>query len=138
MKTGRKKLSPLQRAAEESRAGRLWRAKEVLSGFIGSAGYSPETFAAYGLILFQIHDLKEAGKYLFLSGLATKEEKQAVELFLHNLRGKPCAWIYSQFPGAARKEGLAKYPEGVQDELQRLGFPADFPPDFLPSPVKWN
>jgi hypothetical protein len=140
MKTGRQKLSPLQRAEAESRAGRLWRAKEILSGHIPNVGYSPETFAAYGRILLQMHDLKEAGKYLFLSGLATKEENEAVKLFLDNLRGKPCGWIFSQFPGAARKEGLAGYPERVQEDLQQLGFPADFRHDksIIPPPVKWD
>jgi hypothetical protein len=140
MKIGRQKLSPLQRAEQESRAGRLWRAKEILSGHIPNVGYSPDTFAAYGRILLQMHDLKEAGKYLFLSGLATKEEIEAVELFLGSLRGKPCGWIFSRFPGAARKEGLADYPERVQEDLQRLGFPADFRDDksIIPSPVKWD
>ena len=138
MKTRGQKLSPLQRAEEEARAGRLWRAKEILSGYIPNVGYSPETFAAYGRVLLRMHDLKEAGKYLFLSGLATREENEAVELFLDKLRGKPCGWIHSQFPGAARKEMLADYPERVQEELQRLGFPADFRHDesIIPAPVK--
>src|SRR5262249_41065091 len=118
MRTERQKLSPLQRAEQESRAGRLWRAKEILSGFIPNVGYCPKTFATYGRILLQMHDLKEAGKYLFLSGLAADEENEAVELFLQNLRGKPCGWIFSQFPGAGRKETLADYPERVQEELK--------------------
>ena len=139
MRTDRQKLSPLQRAEQESRAGRLWRAKEILSGYIPNVGYSAETFAAYGRILLQMRDLKEAGKYLFLSGLAADEENEAVELFLQNLRGKPCGWIFSQFPGAGRKETLADYPERVQEELKGLGFPADFRDDnsIIPAPMKW-
>ena len=51
----------------------LWRAKEILQGTIASSGYDPFLFEQYGLILFQMGDLMEAGKYLFLSG-QTREE----------------------------------------------------------------
>ncbi|HWA25301.1 MAG TPA: hypothetical protein VG734_06555 [Lacunisphaera sp.] len=128
------------RAAQEAAAGRLWRAKEILAGRIAALGYSTERFAAYGRILAQMNDTKEAGKYLFLSGLATPEEAPVVEVFVRLLRGRPAPWIYSQFPGAARKNSLAAYPVRVQTELAQLGFPANFrwrTPAEAPVPLRW-
>ncbi|MFN0076520.1 MAG: hypothetical protein ACKVY0_08600 [Prosthecobacter sp.] len=73
-----------------------------------------------------MHDSQEAGKYLFLSGLAEHREEEWVELFLSSVRGKPCEWIFSRFPSAGRKASLADYPERVQTGLKSLGFPDDF------------
>lgn len=118
--------SGLAHAESEAVAGRLWRAKEILAGNIGSHGYSPERFAAYGRILARMHDTKEAGKYLLLSGLADEAEAPIVEVFLDSVRDRPHKWIYSQFPGIARRNALADFPERVREELVQLGFPRDF------------
>ncbi|MDP1591325.1 MAG: hypothetical protein Q8M07_26460, partial [Prosthecobacter sp.] len=69
---------------------------------------------------------QEAGKYLFLSGLAEPGEDELVELFLRSVRGKPCEWIYSRFPRTSRKTCLADYPVRVQSDLKSLGFPNNF------------
>ena len=132
----------IDRAAKEAAAGRLWRAKEILAGSIGSHGYTPERFAAYGRLLARMQDTKEAGKYLFLSGLATVDEVPAVEVFLASVRGRPRQWIYAQFPGAARRGPLVAYPDRVREELRRLGFPDDFrwkgPPETPTTTNRWQ
>ena len=123
MKARRQRIPALQRAREEAIGGRLWRAKEILSGQIASAGYSPEAFAAYGRVLAEMHDSKEAGKFLFLSGLAIQEEESLTGLFLESVRGKPWQQVRSSFPHTAQKNTLADYPERVRVELKVLGFP---------------
>ena len=72
-----------------------------------------------------MHDDKEAGKYLFLSGLSTLEEQTLIELWLNGIRGKTHSWIFSQFPSAGRHD-LKDYPETVRQNLLGLGFPANF------------
>jgi hypothetical protein len=142
MKIKPHKISPLKRAEEEIHAARLWRAKEILSGYIACCGYSQEAFAAYGRLLIRMGDTKEAGKFLFLSGLADKEEEKVVQLYLGTVQGKPFDWIYSQFPIAGRKAMLADYPERLRRELKSLGFPDDFkkyhPASLEPKTNKWK
>lgn len=116
----------LARATHEVAAGQLWRAKEILAGSISSQGYSPERFAAYGRILAQMQDTKEAGKYLFLSGLADETEAPVVETFLASMRNRPPSWIYAQFPGTARRVEFGAFPERVRAGLNELGFPPKF------------
>ncbi|HEX2860714.1 MAG TPA: hypothetical protein VHN79_03700 [Lacunisphaera sp.] len=133
--------STRDRAAREAAAGRLWRAKEILAGALTSQGYSPTGFAAYGRVLARMHDTKEAGKFLFLSGLAETHEAPTVEVFLRSVRGRPNSWIYSQFPGAARRGELTDFPERVRNDLGTLGFPRDFhwkgPPPVPNQTGKW-
>jgi hypothetical protein len=119
------KISPVERAADEARQARPWRAKEILSGHLACNGYSQETLAALGRVLAQMHDDKEAGKYLFLSGLSKPEEQPLIELWLKGIRGKPHSWIFSQLPSAGRRD-LKDYPETVRQNLLQLGFPANF------------
>ncbi|WP_438480367.1 DUF6584 family protein [Oleiharenicola lentus] len=117
------KLSSLDRASAAVTSGKLWRAKEILAGHIGSTGYTPELFAAYGKVLAQMNDSKEAGKYLLLSGLENDEDKAAIELYVSSVREKPYTWIRSQFPSSARNLSSEKYPQSVYSQLRELGFP---------------
>lgn len=128
------KTGALERATEEVAAGRLWRAKEILGGNISSQGYSPERFAAYGRVLARMQDTKEAGKYLFLSGLAEEGEVAVVETFLAAARHRQPSWIYAQFPGTARRVAFAGFPERVRTDLRQLGFPDDFAWEGPPGP----
>ncbi len=138
MKARRQKIPAPQRAREEVAGGRLWRAKEILSGQIASVGYSPEVYAAYGRVLAEMHDSKEAGKFLFLSGLAIQEEKNLTELFLESVRGKPWQHVRSSFPHTAQKNSLADYPERVRVELKALGFPNKLGRQATGQPPTWR
>lgn len=123
MRRKQQKRPVIERAAEEAAGGRLWRAKELLSGRISSGGYSPEAFAAYGRVLADMHDSKEAGKFLFLSGMATNDERELVELFLSDVRGKSWQHVLSRFPSSARRISVSEFPERVQSELKGFGVP---------------
>lgn len=76
-----KKPFPTRVQAALSR-GELWRAKEILQGAIATLKYDPLLYEQYGLILFQMGDLVEAGKYLFLSGQVKEEYETAINLYL--------------------------------------------------------
>ena len=123
MRRKQQKRPVIERAAEEAAGGRLWRAKELLSGRINSGDYSPEAFAAYGRVLAGMHDSKEAGKFLFLSGMATNDERELVELFLSGVRGRSWELVLSRFPSSARRVSVSEFPENVQAELKALGVP---------------
>lgn len=116
----------IARAKAEITAGKLRRAKEILSGQIGNATFSAELFAAYGRLLALMRDDKLAGMYLFLSGDDSPGESQFVALFEASIRGKEPTWIFSQFPVAARLSSLEAYPERVRLRLLALGFTTDF------------
>ena len=126
MQPNNRKLPPIERALAELKAGRLWRAKEILSGYLGTVGYVPEVYAAYGRVLAEMHDSREAGKFLFLSGIAAAEEQAVVDVYLAGIHGKPYGLIFSGFPSAARRRKLEEYPARVRSGLVALGFPEDF------------
>jgi hypothetical protein len=105
------------RAVEE---GELWRAKEMLVGGIGTRGYDLKLFQQLGEVLLQMHDLVEAGKYLFLCGKRNSRYDQAIDLYLQKYHKS----LLTTFPRPARLEKLEKlagYPESVREELHRQG-----------------
>jgi hypothetical protein len=117
-----------QRADEEAAAGRLWRAKELLRGAI--TAYDPELFEAFGRILLQMHDLKEAGKWLFLSGSRQPEYGEAIATFLAWCGGRGARKLYGSFPGCGRLPFVRQYPEPLATELRTLGIPQEVPEDW--------
>jgi hypothetical protein len=75
------------RVNNEVRAGRLWRAKEILQGSI-CREYDLRIFERYGQILLLMRDNLEAGKYLFLSGSRKPEYEPArLDCSPRDLRG---------------------------------------------------
>ncbi|HEX7180246.1 MAG TPA: hypothetical protein VF756_00280 [Thermoanaerobaculia bacterium] len=101
--------------------GKLWRAKEILQGRIGSQTYDPLLYEAYGAVLLEMQDLLQAGKYLFLSGSRRPEYAQAIALFLdrHGRRGGGV--LISGFPNRAKALPLDRLPEPVRRELLARG-----------------
>ncbi len=55
--------------AEALATGKLWRAKEILSGRIASQPFSPELYEQLGALLLRMGDDLAAGKFLLLSGV---------------------------------------------------------------------
>ena len=100
--------------------GKLWRAKEVLSGRLGTFGYSTERYEQYGYVLLRMQDLPEAGRFLFLSGARRAEYEPAIEAFLHRHARNPRA-LLAAFPKSARSCTLAELPATVAEELRKLG-----------------
>ena len=112
------------RAAEaETSAGRLWRAKEMLRGCIGSESYAlePDLLEAYGRLLDQLCDRYDAGKYLFLSGKCDPEYSEAIELYLARNKKACASELIAQFPAAIRHHGLGHLPDNVRRRLEQMG-----------------
>lgn len=105
----------------EVAAGRLWRAKEILQGRLPSAGYDTCLYERYGSILLQLGDMKEAGKYLFLSGSRKPAYEQAIGIFIGR-HANSINTLYGSFPAAVRGAAPSSYPACVLDELQALDF----------------
>jgi hypothetical protein len=103
------------------REGKLWRAKEILRGRIGSLPYSPELYEQYGVVLLAMDDLLQAGKYLFLSGARRSEYETAIDVYLtrHGARGGTA--LASSFPSRAKAISLTALPQNVQRELVARG-----------------
>ena len=113
------------RARTEVKAGRAWRAKEILRGAIGSGRVDPEILDAYGLLLEHMGDRFEAGKYLFLSGLRSPERAPAIELFLRRQTGRHQADIWARLPAAVRTAPFESLPAVVREELIARGVRKD-------------
>jgi hypothetical protein len=116
----------LNRVEQEIAAGRLWRARELLRAGIQS--YEPELFERYGRVLLAMHDIKEAGKWLFLSGRRSPEYRDAIATFLEWCGRRGGKKLYGSFPACARLGPPDRYPEPLAGELVAAGVPADVPP----------
>ena len=115
-------MRALEHADKELAQGRLWRAKEILQSTIPNAGYDPELFERLGLVLLKMGDLREAGRYLFLSGRRESEYEESIGLFLARYQTNPRT-LYATFPRVAKLAARTDYPEPLTGELKQLGFP---------------
>jgi hypothetical protein len=105
----------------EITAGRLWRAKEILSGNLPVRGYDLTLYEAYGALLAQMGDTLEAGRFLFLSGAQGATYREPVQLYLRRFGGKDWKHLTGTFPAAAKLPSIADYPESVSAILTNLG-----------------
>lgn len=106
--------------------GELWRAKEILQGTIATSQYDPLLYEQYGLILFQMDDLMEAGKYLFLSGQVKEEYEAAINLYLKRFGGRDWQTLAASFPRRAKNIKFELFPEPVRMKLRALQMPANY------------
>lgn len=104
--------------------GQFWRAKEILQGLLANGGHDPALYERYGRVLLQMGDLREAGRYLFLSGRREPEYQQAIDLFLGRHARRGWRSLLSAFPKPARRIRPDAYPDSVRRELVKLGMPA--------------
>ena len=113
-----------QRVDEAVEKGEVWRAKEILRGNIASGSYDSELYERYGLLLTELGELVEAGKYLFLSGRRSPEYARAIDVYLSRYPADRPEVLYHSFPSAARfSEQLSRYPLEVRRTLQERGLP---------------
>ena len=116
-----------QRVDEAIQRGENWRAKEILRGNIASGSYDSQLYERYGLLLMDLGELVEAGKYLFLSGRRSPEYAHAIEVYLSRHPADRPEVLYHSFPSAARfGEQLSRYPLDVRRTLQERGLPEYF------------
>lgn len=109
------------RVREALDRGELWRAKEILQGRIGNSPYDPRLYEQYGAVLLEMRDLREAGKYLFLSGNRRPDYEPAIRLYLDRHRDKRS--LLGTFPARAREVPRDRFPETVRAELRARGVP---------------
>lgn len=117
-------MDVLKTAEREIANGNLWRAKEILHRSVGHSGYKIEIYEKLGIVLLQMSDLAEAGKYLFLSGIRKPEYEKAIGIFLQKYEGKPHN-IFHPFPRSAKLSKISEYPKTVADKLRELGLPEE-------------
>ena len=110
-----------QHVREALDAGKLWRAKEILRGRIGSLPFTPDLYEQYGVVLLAMQDELQAGKYLFLSGRRRAEYDNAIDIYLtrHGTRGG--AALASSFPSRAQALPIDALPANVRDALVERG-----------------
>jgi len=113
--------STLSRATHERRAGRDWKAKEILQGAVSNHPTDPRVLEAYGRVLHDLGDRIEAGKYLFLAGAQDDVARSDIELFLERHgRGHPRNLV-GQFPAQLRAGRWEALPSSVVEELRAHG-----------------
>ena len=113
-----------QRVDEAVQRGEVWRAKEILRGNIASGSYDSQLYERYGMLLIELGELVEAGKYLFLSGRRSPEYSRAIEVYLSRYPADRPEVLYHSFPSAARfSQELSRYPLEVRRTLQERGLP---------------
>lgn len=115
-------MRAIEHAEKELVAGRLWRAKEILQGSIPNAGYDCDLFERLGTVLLKMGDLREAGRFLFLSGPRQLSYHEAINIFLRQHSKNPRG-LYAAFPRTAKLARREDYPEPLREELKQLGFP---------------
>ena len=101
--------------------GKLWRAKEILQGRVGSMPYSPALYEQYGAVLLAMDDRMQAGKYLFLSGARRSEYDAAIALFMERHGRRSQRQLVSSFPANARSLTLGRFPPNVRAALVEIG-----------------
>jgi hypothetical protein len=111
----------LSRVRREMKAGRAWRAKEILAGNVSSGRIEPQLLEEYGRLLNHLGDRVEAGKYLFLSGTRSEAYADAIALFRKRHAGRRGADLAAQLPAAVRRLGWEALPAVVRDELVARG-----------------
>jgi len=111
----------LARVDAEVAAGRPWRAKEIIRGNIANAWPHPEVVERYGQVLLDMGDELEAGKYLWLSGVRTKQYEKPITLFLSRHGRHGVNVLLAQLPKTLRRVEFDQLPSEVQHDLTGLG-----------------
>jgi Family of unknown function (DUF6584) len=107
------------RVADEIANGRVWRAKEILRGSF-SGDFDPDRCEAYGQILLQMNDLKEAGRYLFVSGARKPEYQDAIAIFMEKFATMKARNRLLSLPARIHRVDIDDWPASVIEDLKRL------------------
>ncbi len=104
-------------------SGIQWKAKEILSGKIGQQEYQPDLYRLYGEVLFELGDMHEAGKYLFLGGAKDDPKyRKAVSIFLQRHNKKDAYGFFALMPKRFVAAAPDLYPKSVRDYITEHGF----------------
>jgi hypothetical protein len=135
-----------QAVSQAIESGQLWRAKEILSGRVGTLPFDAELYEQFGALLLRMGDDVQAGRFLFLSGKRRSEYQPAIDLFLRKHVRAGRGDMFAAFPAHVRRRPWVELPAQVQQELEALKFgpPSEggaiwaklrFPKDRSVSPV---
>jgi hypothetical protein len=125
---GKPKRDPV---ADALAVGQLWRAKEILSGRVGSGVFDPELYERLGQVLLRMGDDLEAGRYLFLSGVRRAEYQASIDLYTQRHIKRRRRDLLATFPAAVRRLRWSDLPISVQEELVEAGVPRRANADLL-------
>lgn len=115
----------IDRLEAEIAAGRRWKARELFQGRIGSEWPGPAACERYGVLLAELEDRVEAGKFLFLSGVRRPEYEDHISLFLSRHGRSGPRNLAAQFPKSFRRQRFVDLPAQLQTELIALGVRKD-------------
>lgn len=99
----------------------FWKAKEILQGRLANSTYDVDLYEQYGLLLLQMKDEMEAGKFLFLSGVRRPEYEKSIYLYLNRYGGKATSGLFHTFPHSAQVSSVTDFPAIVLKELEKSG-----------------
>ena len=100
-----------------------WRAKEILSGRVSSCAFDPDLYEQYGRLLLRMGDVKEAGRFLFVSGRRRQEYDEAIALFLRQTSRAGYRPLLASFPNRVRQLTWEQLPAQLQADLRAAGVP---------------
>ena len=116
---------------DEIEKGRIWKAKELLRQKIRHSEYNETLFSAYADVLSIMRDDLEAGKYYFLAGLRSEDQKKKIEIFFERHKYEKLVQLTSQFPLSARLKRIDDFPnKQVVDDLKLLGLTEPTPDEI--------
>ena len=112
------KRNKLQTAVSD---GNLGRAREILSGRVKSSPFSTQLYEQFGVVLLQIGDYAEAGKFLFLSGVPNTTQPSRCSSAAYSRAG----WqsLVESFPRRVKRGTWRALPANVRAALEANGAP---------------
>jgi len=113
-----REIETRRRVEAELSAGRLWRAKQILQGQVGTYPFESGLYQLLGEVLLEMGDDIEAGKYRFLAGNGP-EDDSAVALFLQQFNDPQ--HLFASFPAHAKLGSIDEYPVPVRALLRDQG-----------------
>ena len=103
--------------------GNLGGAREILSGRVKSSPFSTQLYEQFGVVLLQIGDYSEAGKFLFLSGVRRPEYDAAITLFVRRYSRAGWQSLVESFPRRVKRGTWRALPANVRAALEANGAP---------------
>jgi predicted Zn-dependent protease len=102
---------------DDLKAGRLWKARDRLTGALFHAPASQPLLERLGQVYFEMGDLPAAWRFWMLTTRRDESTARAEEAFNERFSGAQLADVLRQIPA---REPLDAYPQEVAQQLQEL------------------
>ncbi len=106
----------LDRARNDLAAGRLWKARDRVTGAVAARPSDQAVLELAGQVFFEMGDLPRAGAYWFL----TEKEGPEMDLALDALRERHGAGALGLIDALPVRAGIDAFPPQVQERLRQL------------------